>query len=146
MDRKVSVFQLEMDQDTAYSGYLSILQDLSDLGVSLENCNYGLWFTDVAAFRKKGYENICSRKAGIDNDKFEEFMELLFRVNRFMGSLLEEKVSSQNEKQEWSERSKMKTIALYVPSAYAITRTSMIVAYYYYMWLAIWKRGALRRR
>lgn len=132
MERKVSVFQLETNQDTAYSGYLSILRELSDLGVSLENCNYGLWFTDAAAFRKKGYENICSRKAGIDHDKFEEFMELLLGVNRFMGSVLEEKVNSQSGKQEWSECSKMKTKALFVPSAYAITRTSMIVAYYYY--------------
>ena len=59
-------------------------------------------------------------------------MELLFGINSFMGYTVDEDVSLQNEEQEWTERSKMKTKALYVPSANSVTRTSMIVAYYYY--------------
>lgn len=131
-DTKVGVFQLETEQNSAFLEYQSIIKDLTDLGVSLENCNYGLWFTDVAAFKKKGYENICDRRPEIDRGKFEEFMDLLLGINSFMGYTVDEDVSLQNEDQEWTEPSKMKTKALYVPSASAVTRTSMIVAYYYY--------------
>ena len=132
VDSKTGIFQLETEQNSAFREYQSIINDLIGLGVALENCNYGLWFTDVAAFRKKGYENICDRRVEIDRDKFEEFMELLFGINSFMGYTVDEDVSLQNEAQEWTEPSKMKTKALYVSSANAVTRTSMIVAYYYY--------------
>lgn len=132
IDTKTGVFQLGTEQNSAFREYQSIIEDLTDLGVALENCNYGLWFTDVAAFRKKGYKNICDRNIDIDRDKFEEFMELLFGINSFMGYTVDEEVSLQNEGQEWTEPSKMKTKALYVSSANAVTRTSMIVAYYYY--------------
>ena len=53
VDSKISVLQLETEQNSAFREYQSIINDLVDLGVTLENCNYGLWFTDVAAFRKK---------------------------------------------------------------------------------------------
>lgn len=132
VDSKTGVFQLETEQNSAFREYQSIIEGLTDLGVALENCNYGLWFTDVAAFRKKGYENICDRNADIDRDKFEEFMELLLGINSFMGYTVDEDISTQNEDQEWAEPSKMKTKALYVSSANTVTRTSMIVAYYYY--------------
>lgn len=132
VDTKTGVFQLGAEQNSAFREYQTIIENLTDLGVSLENCNYGLWFTDVAAFRKKGYKNICDRKVDIDRNKFEEFMELLFGINSFMGYTVDEGVSLQNENQEWTEPSKMKTKALYVSSANAVTRTSMIVAYYYY--------------
>ena len=132
VDSKIGVFQLETEQNSAFREYQSIINNLIGLGVALEKCNYGLWFTDVAAFRKKGYENICDRRSELDRGKFEEFMELLFGINSFMGYTVDENVSTQNEDQEWTEPSKMKTKALYVPSANAVTRTSMIVAYYYY--------------
>lgn len=132
IDAKTGVFQLGIEQNSAFHEYQSIIEGLTNLGVALENCNYGLWFTDVAAFRKKGYKNICDRKADIDRDKFEEFMELLFGINSFMGYTVDEEVSLQNEDQEWTEPSKMKTKALYVSSTNTVTRTSMIVAYYYY--------------
>ena len=108
------------------------MKALEGKGAALENCNYGLWFTDVSAFRKKGYENICDRRSEIDRGKFEEFMELLIGINNFMGCTVDESVSMKNGAQEWTSRSKMKTKALYVSSPETITRTSMIVAYYYY--------------
>ncbi len=132
IDSKIGVLQLETKQESASREYQSIIEDLIVKGVALENCNYGLWFTDVAAFRKKGYENICDRRVEIDRDKFEEFMELLCGINSFMGFTVDEDVSTQNEDQEWTETSKMKTKALDVTSPNAVTRTSMIVAYYYY--------------
>lgn len=132
IETKTGVFQLETEQNSAFREYQSIIKALTDLGVSLESCNYGLWFTDVAAFKKKGYKNICDRSSEIDRDKFDEFMELLFGINSFMGYTVDEEVSFQNEDQEWTEPSKTKIKALYVSSASAVTRTSMIVAYYYY--------------
>lgn len=132
VDTKMGVFQLETEQNSAFREYQAIIEALTGLGVALENCNYGLWFTDVAAFKKRSCEKICDRRTEIDRGKFEEFMDLLFGINSFMGYTADEGVSLQNEDQEWTEPSKMKTKALYVSSASTVTRTSMIVAYYYY--------------
>lgn len=107
-ERKVGVFQIKTDQRTAFENYQSILKDLNDLGVSAENCNYGLWFADVSAFERKGYENICSGKPDIDRDKFSEFMNLLLGADSFLSK------------------------ALCISTPNSITRTSMIAAYYYY--------------
>ena len=131
-DQKIGPIQMETEQNSAFAEYQAILKALVKRGVALENCNYGLWFTDVAAFKKKGYENICDRIAEIDREKFNEFMELLLGINSFIGYTVDETVSSQNSEQEWNEPSKMKTKALYVSSPDVVTRTSMIVAYYYY--------------
>lgn len=132
IDAKTGVLQLETEQHSAFAEYNAILKAMEKRGVALENCNYGLWFTDVAAFKKKGFENICDRRSDIDHDKFEEFIELLIGINSFMGYTVDESVSMQNEEQEWTKPSRMKTKALYVSSPETITRTSMIVAYYYY--------------
>lgn len=136
VDGKIGVFQLGTEQNSAFREYKAILQDLTELleekGLSLENCNYGLWFADIAAFQKKGYENICERIPDIDRDKFDEFMELLLGLNSFMGYTVDEEISEQNGEQEWTELSKRKTKALFVPSAGSMTRTSLIVAWYYY--------------
>ena len=131
-DLKTGELQVETEQRTAFGIYQTVLDSLTEYDVALENCNYGLWFTDVAAFRKKGYANICDRKPEIDRDKFGEFMELLLGINNFMGYTVDEAISSQNEAQERTELSKMKTKALYVTGPDAVTRTSLIVAYYYY--------------
>ena len=131
-DLKTGELQVETEQRTAFGIYQTVLDSLTEYNVALENCNYGLWFTDVAAFRKKGYANICDRKPEIDRDKFGEFMELLLGINNFMGYTVDEAISSQNEAQERTELSKMKTKALYVTGPDAVTRTSLIVAYYYY--------------
>lgn len=128
--------QMETEQNSAYAEYQAILKalqrELAKRGGTLESCNYGLWFTDVAAFRKKGYENICDRRPDIDRDRFTEFIELLLGINSFLGYTVDETISNQNEKQEWNEPSKMKTRALYVDGPASMTRTSLIVAYYYY--------------
>lgn len=126
------VLQIETEQVSAYEVYESILNELKNMGVALENCNYGLWFTDVAAFKKKCFSNICDRRPEVDRKKFDEFMELLLGINSFLGVTVDEKISEQNEEQEWKKLSTMKTKALYVDSKEAVTRTSIIVAFYYY--------------
>lgn len=124
--------QLETEQNSAFREYRRIIDGILELGVPLEKCNYGLWFTDAASFLKKGYSNICERNPSIDKNLFDEFMRLVLGINRFLGHTVKEDISTQSEDQEWSETSKMKTRALFVSSAEEITRTSMIVAYYYY--------------
>ena len=71
------MLQKETEQHSAFAEYSAILKALEKRGVSLGNCNYGLWFTDVAAFKKKEVENICDRRSDIERGKFEEFIELL---------------------------------------------------------------------
>ena len=132
VDNKKSPFQMETAQKSAFREYQTILKGLEKLGIALENCNYGLWFTDVAAFRKSGIENICDRRNDIDRRKFEEFMELLIAINDFIGQTVTESEGDQNMKQERIDPSRKKTKALYVPSPEKVTRTSLMVAYYYY--------------
>lgn len=67
----------------------------------------------------------------MNEDKWKEFKKLLMEMNKFMGYTAKEDAGL-NENQERQEPSKMKTKALYVPSADAVTRTSMLVAYHYY--------------
>ena len=61
-----------------------------------------------------------------------DFIDLLLGVNSFMGHTPEETESGRSAKQEWTAPSVMKTKALYVSGPETVTRTSMIVAYYYY--------------
>lgn len=124
--------QVETEQVSAFREYQKVLEDLRDLGVRLENCNYGLRFTDVAAFKKNGQESFCRKHPEIDPDKFASFVDLLQAVNDFMGYTPIESESTQSEAQEWTELSTFKTKALFIESPKAITRTSLLVAYYYY--------------
>lgn len=131
-DMKTSEIQMETEQVSAFKVYRSILHALKATGTSRETCNYGLWFTDVAAFRKKGHGSICDRHADIDPDRFDEFMELLFGINSFAGVTVEEGAAVPGGSREKPEPSIMKTKALFISDASAMTRTSLIVAYYYY--------------
>ena len=124
--------QVEIEQNSAFEVYSSILQELCDLKMPLDNCNYGLWFTDIAAFEKKGLKNIYGRRKDISREGFGEFRELLLGLNRFMGYTVFEEPSEQNENQEHREPLKMKIKALDVSTPKTVTRTSVIVAFYYY--------------
>lgn len=128
----IGEMQLETEQQTAFNNYTNILRKIEELGKALENCNYGLWFTDVAAFRKKGYKNICDRNPDVNGEKFEEFMELLMAVNDFLGRTVEEEESHKNENEECKKLSVSKTKALFITDPKEITRTYIIVAFYYY--------------
>ena len=168
----IGEMQLESEQVTAYKNYETLIGELIvqlkyQKGVDvdpdydyvslsddekqaerekwLSTCNYGLWFTDVAAFKKESYEHkrqdlydrICgmlseSEKEHFTKESVDDFLTLLFAINSFMGYTADEKESSQDEEHEWTETSKAKTKALFVSSAAEVTRTSMIVAYYYY--------------
>lgn len=140
--------QLKTEQDTAFGEYEAILtkfiqelkrrngQDLSDEAPFsnlseaekqeekkqwLSDYHYGLWFTDMAAFQKEKYtqkkENLYRRlyrisqkknSLSFDRHKVDQFIDLLFAVDSFIRK------------------------GISVSSSKEITRTSMIVAYYYY--------------
>ncbi len=137
-NRKKGVLELEDEQATAFAVYQDVITELNKIltarGDTMDICNYGLWFTDVANFKKRGMEyafEVCD-KNDFDYVKFEEFIELLMGVNRFVGYTVDEKSSMQNKEQEHSEISKIKIKALDVSSKNKVSRTSIIVAYYYY--------------
>ena len=68
----------------------------------------------------------------IDDKDFDLFVELMQGVNDFVGYTVDEETSDLTTEQEWKETAKTKTKALFVSSAKEVTRTSIIVAFYYY--------------
>ena len=132
VDSKIGEMQLETEQNTAFAVYREIIEKLRSQEVPLDRCNYGLWFADVAAFKKTGCPDIRTRLKGIDEQSFEDFIALLQGVNDFMGCTVTEEPSDQTVEQEWKEPSKAKTKVLYLSSPKEVTRTSIIVAFYYY--------------
>ncbi len=123
VDDKKGEMQLEDGQETAYMHYLQILKKLEELDVPRETCNYGLWFADLASFDKFGFP---------DKSEDREFLELLQAINNYLGNTVEEEVSEADLARERAEASKARTKALYVSSPKSVTRTCMLVAYYYY--------------
>lgn len=131
-DQSTSALQIEIEQNSAFQEYQKIINNMLEMGLKLENCNYGLWFTDVSAFLKKGYKNLQNEIPGISREEAEDFLQLLLAVNSFIGCIAKEEDSKQNINQEWNTTSENKIKALFVNTPRAITRTSIIVAYYYY--------------
>lgn len=105
---RVSPMQLETGQFTAYENYLMILDGIKELGLSLDQCDYGLWFTDVQAFYRTGWSGISAVRTDVDGDSLRRFMDLLLGVDRYMSESLQ------------------------TGSAAEVTRSAMIKAFYYY--------------
>lgn len=133
---KKGVMQINTSQRTAYKAYCELIESLEIMDKSVENCNYGLWFTDVSAIKKYGNEKIKKilekEKTEEEQQKIEKFIKLLFGINMFLGCDFEEEKSEMNTNQEHNDPSKRLIRAMSVKKAEDVTRTSMIVAYYYY--------------
>ncbi len=108
IDRKIGALQVENSQRNAYHNYGVILKALENCGADLAECNYGLWFTDVYAFKREKYRKLWDRFSGADKEKFSEFLNLLEAINGFLQRPLD------------------------IPDCSKVTRTAMITAYYYY--------------
>lgn len=80
----------------------------------------------------KGNESLADRMPDIDREKFCRFMELLTGVNRLLGKASPEQTSYQSYDEEYKERRKLKTKALFIDNPKRVTRASMITVYYYY--------------
>lgn len=130
----INVMQIETEQETAYKVYKKLLSDLEKIGVNRYHCHYGLWFTDVSAFKKESLNKTLAiiKNKDIDQKNFNDFIELLLGANRFIGYTEEEIKNTDEEDIVPARPKKHKTSALFVESSKDITRTSIIVAYYYY--------------
>ncbi len=123
---KKGELQLQTAQNTAFILYNNLINNmedeiwydgLDDCEFLRENCNYGLWFTDILAVNaeieeeKAAMDNALKEffKIDSDNKKAAEFIKLLNYINRFL------------------LQSKMK-----VEKAEKMTRTALITAYYYW--------------
>lgn len=102
---KISPMQLGTGQFSAYENYLMILDGIKDLGIDLEECDYGLWFTDVAAY---GAEPEAKDGGQAQDENYGRFMDLLEGVDKYM------------------------TGGLRADSPETVTRSSMLTAFYYY--------------
>lgn len=139
---KKSVFQLQTAQQTAFRFYSSLIEKMEhdDHALMRENCNYGLWFADVSAFSKfetsrveKILKEVCDSESGKANNSvlINDFKKLLLGVNMFLGHLFVEKESDLSEEQEHTALSKRLIKKMSIDKAEDMTRTALIVAYYY---------------
>ena len=105
-----SEIQIETEQNTAFRNYNELIEALQYLGTDIKSCSYGLWFKETETIQNEELNNICSRHTDIDTSKFKGFIQLLKGMNDFV----------------------TKQKILNISEAKNVTRTSMLVAYYYY--------------
>lgn len=128
--------QVQEGQNTAYTIYKRIIEELKNTGEgSLPNYNYGVWFIDIASFSKKGLQTVIEQHPDLwpvsEKELTEKFIQVLLALNSFLGTTPQEEISTLDVAREQKERSVTKTKALYVDSKERMTRTSLLVAYYY---------------
>ena len=135
IDETTPPIQMDIDQNTAYEKYLEIMnlldEELRKNGMSVADCCYGLWFEDVSAYEKAGLNKRTDTHREIDRHRFDDFMKILTAANSFIGKIVDEDESNRSLEGEKAETSSV-IKALLVSSAKEITRTSLMVAFYYY--------------
>lgn len=112
-------------QNSAFEAYKEILSLIEEEGRTLESCNYGLWFTDIAGFFSRSNKKYAES---------EDFVRLLHAINNYIGVTTDEKPSSQNpeDARDRNEATIAKTKALFISSPSEVTRAAMVTTYYYY--------------
>lgn len=141
---KKSVLQLQTAQETAFRFYQNLLTQMEKSAADVppfqrENCNYGLWFVDVSSLKKYGIselEEILKPKdrpdeKSDDSEKIKKFVKLLYGINMFLGHLFIESESELSEEQEHTALSKRLIKKMSVDKPEDMSRTALIVAYYY---------------
>lgn len=133
---KKGVLQLHTEQQTAFKLYTDLINEMEkdspDAPAFLrENCNYGLWFCDVSMIEKTERSVLKDFAEGKDKEKIEKFIELLYGINMFLGQLFIESESGLSEEQEHTAPSKRLIKKMTVDKPEDMTRTALIVAYYY---------------
>lgn len=128
---KVGPLQVDTEQISAYSQYTAILEKLKEYAdqPAADLVGYGVWFTDVDAL---DYESM--REFGdVDPREFASFKEMLRVANQFMYYVVDESFAPQDAEENDipSVTTLTKKTALSVSSASDITRTSLLVAFYY---------------
>jgi len=129
---QVSPLMLASRQVAAFEEYKMILEGIEKAGKRVEHCNYGLWFTDVATFRNKGFEMLCERCPDIDQNDFKTFMELLLAINDYVGYTVHEEETEGELTREHTDICEIRIPALSIDSAENVTRSAIVTAFYYY--------------
>jgi len=127
-----SIMEIEKEQKTAYRVYNDLMAKFEEEGIDREHCHYGLWFTDVSAFLKESLHKTIQLEEGTDEKNLDDFIGLLLGANHFVGRNFVEKESKSEHDPFPAKPTTYRLKALFIDSPKAITRTSMIVAYYYY--------------
>jgi len=73
---KISPIQLNSSQKTAYSLYKELIKKITDIGIDVSTCDYGLWFKDEPDKKIP--------KAETKSSKMKEFLRLLKGINMFL--------------------------------------------------------------
>lgn len=73
---KISPIQLNSSQKTAYSLYKELIKKITDIGIDVSTCDYGLWFKDEPDKKMP--------KAETKSSKMKEFLRLLKGINMFL--------------------------------------------------------------
>ena len=116
MINTVNPLQLSTEQNTAYSVWKEIVQELSeDYEMDLSDCTYGLQFAEPEKLREVP-EVVLDKHPDVTREELEDYIGLLESVNRFIT------VSGTAEGD---------TSALAVSGPEKVTRTSILAAYYY---------------
>jgi len=148
---KKAALQLQTTHDKAFYLYQRLIEQMeanrpNDPALLRENCNYGLWFVDVSGIEKYGTHKIeeillradsdkknsnCSNAKRNDSQKIKDFVKLLYGINMFLGQLFIENESGLFETQEHTALSKRVIKKMSIKNAEDMTRTALIVAFYY---------------
>lgn len=129
--RSMGAFELERNQNTAFNEYKKLLNKIKDNGLELEDCKYGLQFID-SSDKKENLINIIKQYKPTEDIKIiNEFVDLLMGINSYLGGVVGENLNSTISNHQDDERSIARTKALFIENPKDITRTSIIVAYYY---------------
>ena len=130
--------QIQTAQKTAFRFYNDLICDMEEGAEGTEpfqrnNCNYGIWFFDISSIDRFGTRRIeeILEKQMIRTDRIEKFVKLLFGINTFIGYRFKETSSEVSFEQEHKKLSTKLIKKMSVDRAVDMTRTALIVAFYY---------------
>lgn len=148
-----SAMQMQTTQHTAEQIYQEIIEGISNAGTKLCNCNYGLYFTDVSAYRKASANTLEAMQSQLEAQKpdqyteaewkdrisrqFPAFVTLLTGIHRFMGIEFNEAEANPDAQEKDTDPLKDEPSSRHLPALYKtdsseLTRTSLVIAYYYF--------------
>lgn len=128
-----SAWQMQTSQETAFRLYREVIGDMEKANpdFSRENCNYGLWFVDVSMIGKTEGGILRKFAEGKELDRVKDFVQLLYGINQFMGQVFQEDASARSGASEHTAPSKRVIRKMAVDKPEDMTRTALMIAYYY---------------
>ncbi len=132
-ENRKGIFQIQTAQQTAFDLYNDIIALMQSLDVDFtrNRCNYGLWFTDVSMIEKTKGASMQAFRKGKDAKKVDNFIKLLYSINMFMGHLFAENETDPTKADQHTAPSVSPIKAMTVSKPEQMTRTTLMIAYYY---------------